>query len=201
MKESLAPGGCAATVVDDVAYETLVGTTREFLDALAAAVPDAPMADELTVALRDWVARLADRAAGVEDERLFGRCPGAAAHGQSMTPAYRVTAEDDAELRGVTRFGGYFLGGNGAAHGGAVPLLFDELFGRVINGEGRAPARTAYLHVDFRAVVRLDRDLDVRVWRDRREGRKQYVRGEIRDDGALCAEAEALFVVLRPGQP
>ncbi|MDQ6524875.1 hotdog fold domain-containing protein [Nocardioides sp. LHD-245] len=201
MKESLAPGECAATVVDDATYEELVGATRRFLDALAAAVPDATVADDLTGRLRDWTKRLADRAAGAEHERLFGRRPGVASHGQAMTPAYRVTAADDVELSGVTCFGGFFLGGNGAAHGGAVPLLFDELFGRVINGDGRPPARTAYLHVDFRAVVRLDRDLDFRVWRDRREGRKQYVRGEIRDGGVVCAEAEALFVELRPGQP
>jgi acyl-coenzyme A thioesterase PaaI-like protein len=200
MNGSLAPGGCGGAVVDDGTYERLIDATRAFLDALSVAVPDAPTADGLAAELHGWTERL-DEHAGAESDRLFGRRTGITSHGQAMTPAYRVTEGGDAGLCGVTRFGRFFLGGNGAAHGGAVPLLFDELFGRVINGEGRAPARTAYLHVDFRAVVRLDRDLTFRVWRDRVEGRKQYVRGEIRDGGALCAEAEALFVELRPGQP
>ncbi|WP_436702104.1 hotdog domain-containing protein [Nocardioides sp. BYT-33-1] len=200
MTESLVPRGIGATVADDATYEGLIEATRGFLDALAGAVPDDASAADLAAELRGWASVLAERA-GAEQERLFARRAGVASHGQSMTPAYRVTGEGDTELRGTTRFGGYFLGGNGAAHGGAIPLLFDELFGRLINGEGRPPARTAYLHVDFRAVVRLDRDLGFRVRRDRREGRKQYVRGEIRDGDSVCAEAEALFVELRPGQP
>ncbi|GAA1546413.1 hotdog fold domain-containing protein [Nocardioides humi] len=200
MSGALAADDRGGIVVDDLAYEALVGATRNFLDALAVAVPDGPTADRLTADLAGWAGVLGGLAAE-ERDRLFGRRAGIASYGQAMTPAYRVLERDDAGLRGVARFGRYFHGGKGAAHGGAVPLLFDELFGRVINGEGRPPARTAYLHVDFRAVVRLDRDLGLRVWREREEGRKQYVRGEIRDGDVVCAEAEALFVALRPGQP
>jgi acyl-CoA thioesterase FadM len=66
---------------------------------------------------------------------------------------------------------------------------------------GRSPARTAYLHVDFRHVTPVETELQVRVRFDREEGRKRFLRGTLHDGDTLCAEAEGLFVALRPGQP
>jgi hypothetical protein len=36
---------------------------------------------------------------------------------------------------------------------------------------------------------------------EREEGRKRFLTGWVRDGDVLVAEAEALFVALRPGQP
>jgi hypothetical protein len=36
---------------------------------------------------------------------------------------------------------------------------------------------------------------------DRIEGRKRFLRSELRDGDVLVAEAEGLFVALNPGQP
>ena len=44
-------------------------------------------------------------------------------------------------------------------------------------------------------------ELEVRVWMDRIEGRKRFVRGELKHGPVLCAEAEGLFVELLEGQP
>lgn len=70
---------------------------------------------------------------------------------------------------------------------------------------GRPVSRTAYLHVDYRAVTPLNVDLVARARMDRVEGRKRWVTGELcRVDasgaglGPAVAEAEGLFVELRP---
>jgi acyl-coenzyme A thioesterase PaaI-like protein len=83
-------------------------------------------------------------------------------------------------------------------HGGVLPLLFDEVLGRAAASHGRERIRTAYLNVAFKALTPLDSELTVRGWVDRVEDRKLFVRGELRDGEVLCAEAEGLFVALKP---
>ncbi len=185
------PGG------DD--YVRLTDTLRGFLDAFAAARPGAEDMAALDADLARWTARLAATRAA-EPERLFGRydVPG---RGQVMAPVFTLQAQDESSLRGSVRFGQFFLGANAAAHGGAITLVFDEVLGLLGNSGGTTMARTAYLHTDFRAVTPLDTDLALRAWVERVDGRKRFVRGEIRAGERLCAEAEGLFVELKPGQP
>lgn len=107
---------------------------------------------------------------------------------------------DGVRERGVFRR--YHLGGNGAAHGGTLPLLFDDLFGMVIHANGRPIARTAYLHVNYRRITPIETELVVDGWVDRVDGRKAFCKAELRDvDGNLLADCEALMVQLLPGQP
>ena len=92
-------------------------------------------------------------------------------------------------------------GGNGAAHGGTLPLLFDDLFGMVIHANGRPIARTGYLHVNYRKITPIETELVVDGWVDRVEGRKAFCKAELRDlDGNLLADSEALMIQLLPGQ-
>ena len=60
--------------------------------------------------------------------------------------------------------------------------------------------RTAYLKTDFRALTPLNTRLEVRGWLERQEGRKYFVRGELRHGDVVCADAEGLFVALKPEQ-
>ncbi|MBM7459808.1 PaaI family thioesterase [Rhodococcus coprophilus] len=107
--------------------------------------------------------------------------------------------EDGVRERGMFRR--YHLGGNGAAHGGTLPLLFDDLFGMVIHANGRPIARTGYLHVNYRKITPIETELVVDGWVDRVEGRKAYCKAELRDlDGNLLADSEALMIQLLPGQ-
>jgi acyl-CoA thioesterase FadM len=48
--------------------------------------------------------------------------------------------------------------------------------------------------------MRIGEQYEVRAWIDTQQGRKQFVKGEVRsvDDQTLIAEAEALFLQLRP---
>jgi acyl-coenzyme A thioesterase PaaI-like protein len=103
--------------------------------------------------------------------------------------------------RGRVTFRSFHLGGNGAAHGGTLPLLFDEVLGRAVNTGFEHVARTAYLKVNYRKITPLDVELQVEASVDRVEGRKRWASARLFDDETLLADAEGLFVELRPGQP
>lgn len=107
---------------------------------------------------------------------------------------------DGIAMTGVFRR--FHLGGNGAAHGGVLPLLFDDLFGMIVHYSGRPISRTAFLHVNYRKITPLETPLTVTGRVDRVEGRKTFVTAELRDEqGELLADSEALMVQLLPWQP
>lgn len=105
-------------------------------------------------------------------------------------------------IRGRVTFTRYYLGGNGAAHGGAIPLLFDDLLGKVVNyHHDEGVARTAALTVNYRRIVPLDHELRFDVTVDKVEGRKRWGSARLVDGaGTLLADAQGLFLRLRSGQ-
>ena len=114
----------------------------------------------------------------------------------------RVRRTDDGRIQGWARFRRFHLGRNGAVHGGALGLLFDSVLGMtsaVITGGPRQ--RTAYLHVNYRQIVPINKELQIDAAVDRVEGRKIFVSGRLSDGDTLLTDAEALFVLLKPGQP
>jgi acyl-coenzyme A thioesterase PaaI-like protein len=181
-------------------YGTMIASLRSFLDALAAAAPDTATITGIADDLKTWTDTLTPMAVG-ERKQMFARRLDLPGRGQTMSPNFVVTGGDRDSVCGTVTFGRYFLGGGGAVHGGAIPLLFDEVLGRLSNSGGRPPARTAYLHTDFRSITPVDTALDVRGWFVSEEGRKRVLRAELRHGETLCAEAEGLFIILRPDQP
>lgn len=143
--------------------------------------------------LRAWEADEWDVPAGKHTE-LPGR-------GHPLLPPFVIEEQDDVSVVARVRMGRFYLGGNGAAHGGVLPLLFDDILGRLSNAGNRARARTAYLHVDYRKVTPIGPELIIEATVDREEGRKRFVSGRLRHGDAVVAEATGLFVVLREGQP
>ncbi|MGV0834654.1 PaaI family thioesterase [Mycolicibacterium thermoresistibile] len=108
----------------------------------------------------------------------------------------------DDRIVGTAQFRRYHLGRNGAAHGGAVSMLFDSLLGfTAATLTGNRYQRTAFLHVDYRKIAPIERTLQVSAHIDRIEGRKTFVIGQLLDGPSVLADAEALFVRLKPGQP
>ncbi|MBV9514389.1 MAG: PaaI family thioesterase [Mycobacteriaceae bacterium] len=109
---------------------------------------------------------------------------------------------DDGRVRGTARFRRFHLGRNGAAHGGSIGMLFDSLLGYTAAKLTRSPyQRTAFLHIDYRKIVPVEKELQVDAFLERTDGRKMFVAGRLRDGETVLAEGEALFVRLRPGQP
>src|SRR5690606_237689 len=95
-----------------------------------------------------------------------------------LLPWKTVSAGPDGiVMKGVFRR--FHLGGNSAAHGGVLPLLFDDLFGMTVHYAGRPISRTAFLHVNYRKVTPLDTPLTVRGRVERIEGRKTFISAEL----------------------
>ena len=87
-------------------------------------------------------------------------------------------------------------------HGGSLAHLFDSLLGfTAFKLSESQKQRTAFLHVNYRKIVPIEKVLQVDAGIDRIEGRKIFVAGRLLDGDAVLCEAEALFVMLKPGQP
>lgn len=83
-------------------------------------------------------------------------------------------------------------------HGGYVSLLLDETMGKCLSWRSiKAP--TASLQVNFRRPMRVFHPYSIKAWIEDIRGRKNMLRGEIRDDvtSELVAEASALFITLK----
>ena len=90
-----------------------------------------------------------------------------------------------------------YVGPPTRVHGGMVALLLDHVMGNAQSTGGRAPGFTAQLNITYRAGTPLGEELTVCAWIEKEEGRKRFVRGEVRTGGAVTAEAEGLWVVPR----
>jgi acyl-coenzyme A thioesterase PaaI-like protein len=109
---------------------------------------------------------------------------------------------DEGRIAGVVHFRRFHLGRNGAVHGGCIAQLFDSLLGYTAFRLTRSLyQRTAFLHVDYRAIVPIETELQVDAGVDRVDGRKMFLTGRLLRGEAVLAEANALFVKLNPGQP
>lgn len=174
---------------------------RQFQDVLAGAAPPAQLAARIAAQLEAFVAELAEHQVP-EVERFDGWRPDLPGRGHALLPPYVIEHETESTLTARVRFTRYFLGGNGAAHGGSQPLLFDDLLGRVVNHHGVGVARTAYLTVNYRQITPIDEELRAEVSVDRIDGRKRWCSGRL-TNGAdeVLADVEALFVQLLAGQP
>lgn len=167
---------------------------------MAAAAPPEDLLREAARTLGELASRFTAYAVG-ERDRYAGRRADVPGRGQALIPVITVDQEDPYSTSARVSFGDYYLGGSGAAHGGAIPLVFDDLLGRLANAGGRRTSRTAYLTVSYRSITPIGRELRLEGRVDRQEGRKRFLTGRLFDGDTLCADAEALFVELRPGQP
>jgi acyl-coenzyme A thioesterase PaaI-like protein len=116
---------------------------------------------------------------------------------RTLGPVLTHVVCDGETLQATVRFTPFYLGANGAVHGGILPLVFDEVLARLTNFD-RTIGRTAYLNVTYRSVTLLERDITVKAELDRIDGRKRYARATLHDGEVLTAEATALYIELRP---
>lgn len=117
-----------------------------------------------------------------------------------LGPPVRDVQADRDTFRATVTFSSFYLGANGAVHGGALPLLFDHVLG-LLASTGRSLCRTAYLKVDFRRVTPIGRPLRIEARVEREEGRKRFLVGALYDGDEVTAEADGLWVALREGAP
>jgi acyl-coenzyme A thioesterase PaaI-like protein len=122
--------------------------------------------------------------------------------GNILSVPMKMEKTDDGRIRGWARFRRFQLGRNGAVHGGEIAHLFDSVLGLTSAVLTGGPyQRTAYLHVNYRHIVPIEKELQVDAGVSRIEGRKIFVEGRLFDGDTVVTDAEALFVLLKPGQP
>ncbi|MGX7680294.1 PaaI family thioesterase [Jatrophihabitans sp. DSM 45814] len=114
-----------------------------------------------------------------------------------LNPVLIKDSVENGRLHGRVTFTQFYAGANGAVHGGALPMFFDEALAQLANIGGLT--RTAFLKVDYRKVTPIGKELRVEAWLDRVEGRKRFVNGALYHGDDVTAEATSLFVALRPG--
>lgn len=194
-------GSAERLAEEHLEFVGLIEALRAAQDTITGAHPPEEVARKAREALEEATRLLAPFTVG-ESEQLAGYLTSVPGHTQALAPVIHVDDSSTDHVRGRVTFGRYYLGGNSAAHGGSIPLFFDDVLGRLANLGGRGTSRTAYLHVNYRKITPVGPELHVEAHVDRVEGRKRFVVGTIRDpEGDLTVDAEGLFVALRPGQP
>lgn len=181
------------------AFDVMVQSLRRFQAAIAASRPSVQLATEIASQL-DREAAALEAFAVAEHEQPFGNLYDRAGRAQALSPPFQYETLSGEHACGTVCFSNFYLGANGAVHGGAVPLIFDEVLGRLAN-QGRPRSRTAYLHIDYRQVTPIGKALRLDAWVARIDERKLYLNGVLRDGVTTLAEASGLFVILRPDQP
>ncbi len=181
-------------------YTELVDAFREMHAALAASAPPFDLATSLTEQFRAAAEQLTAQRAD-EKQRLARRPDRSGRGGHPSLIPYRVDSSDDTTLSATVTFSDAHLGGNGAVHGGIIPLLFDDVLGIFVSSVAQPGSRTAFLKVNYRKITPIGRPLTVSVSIDGIEGRKTWITGRLHDGDELFADVEALFLRLLPGQP
>jgi acyl-coenzyme A thioesterase PaaI-like protein len=182
-------------------FERFLIAMRRAQDLAVSADPDSDTWSEAADRAEALVGLLDPFAAG-EGVGPANRMPALPGAGSLLMPPWTMSKFEPEGVELKVQFSRYHVGGNHAVHGGVLPLLFDSVFGMVIHAAGRPISRTAFLHVDYRAVTPIDTPLIARGWVREAEGRKAFVNAELRDaDEKLLAESNGLMIRLLPGQP
>lgn len=186
-------------------YGRFIAAVREVQDHARAA--DAP--DEVITEAADLLEKVSALLAPYDADEWSapsGRRMDLPNRGNVLGVPMELHPVGDNRVSGWVRFPRFYLGRNGAVHGGAIGLMFDSALGyTAATLTGERTQRTAFLHIDYRAVVPIDRRLSVEGELTGVQGRKITVRAAVRDgmgdDARVLTEAHALFVKLKPGQP
>ena len=120
-----------------------------------------------------------------------------------VAPPVRVAVVEGAdgrpEIRGRANFGFAYEGPPTCVHGGVIAELLDEVLGAA-NIVAEHPAMTGTLTIRYRKPTPLNTDLRVEARFVRQDGRKIYAWGGIYSGDVLTAEADGVFIEVRPKQ-
>jgi acyl-coenzyme A thioesterase PaaI-like protein len=119
-----------------------------------------------------------------------------------LAPPISMRVDGDGDHRriiGTVRYPDAYEGPPGHVHGGFIAAGFDEVCGFAQSFAAQA-GMTGRLTVSYRSPTPLHRSLTYTAWVQGIDGRKITVLGELHtaDDQRLCAEAEGLFISMRP---
>ena len=182
----------------DDEFAAMIQALREVQEAITRSRPTADVAAAATESLRAVAVRMREFEVG-EDEQISGKRWDIPGSGRALGPALHLETVAENTATGRVTIG-RFHSGRYAMNGGITPLVFDEIMARLANSAGRPWARTAYLNVNFRAPAPLHTELIVTAELVRQEGRKRFMSGKLCHGDQLLADAEGLWVELKPEQ-
>jgi acyl-coenzyme A thioesterase PaaI-like protein len=185
------PWGFDATTDPSHSYTELVGILRQLQDLVASGQPTDSRARRAHDHLAQAVTLLDGFAEQPGGLNVRGDISGR--DDLLIVPVTMVHWNEDS-AEGTVQFSPFHHGGGGGVHGGAIALLFDDFIGRLANFQ--QITRTAYIHVNYRAVCPIGRNLVIRAQVSRRERRKMFLSGALTDNDAVIADCEGLWVVL-----
>jgi hypothetical protein len=174
----------------------MIQAFRQLQDCVAEARPPNDVVARIAADLEELEAFLTPYRVD-ERNRIAGNRWDLPGRGQFLIPPISLIDANAERACGFVTLNSPYLGSGGAANGGFLPLLFNELMGRLVQMGGRQYSRTAYLHVNFRSVARIGAQLRIEVKVLREEGRKRFVGGTLHEGSVLVADAEALFVAVK----
>jgi hypothetical protein len=181
------------------AYGALIAAQRQLQDRVAGAVLPPELVTEVTARLAEVSDLLAEHQAD-EPERWDGWRPDIPGRAMPLLPPYVVDERGEHSVHGRVSFTRFYLGGNGAAHGGSHTLLFDDVMGQVA-GRAGGICRTAYLTVNYRRITPIGVELTFDCRLDGMDGRKRFISARLFNPaGEVVADCEGLFLRLLPGQ-
>lgn len=195
-EQGAATGISIRAMTSDESLDRLARAVRSVQDALPNSTVSDDAANEAAAALERAGAVLAPftfTATPSSDWTVLGMNRGVRSIGPLIDAQW-----EEMQVTGKVIFTNFFHGANGAAHGGTIPLMFDEIFGRMSTSDG-VLRRAANLKVDFRSVTPLNTELSVEAHLQRTEGRKSWLVGILRHGDTITAEAESLWITVRPG--
>ncbi|OBI38027.1 thioesterase [Mycobacterium sp. E1386] len=178
-----------------------VAALRRLQDLTVSTKPDPALWAAATMHLESACALL-DGHQVPETESVAGRVLSLPGLAHPLMPPWMVTESGPDGVTMAGHFTTAHIGGNNAVHGGMIPLFYDWLFGMVVSTAGTPPTRTAYLHVDYRAITPIDEPLTAHGRITRIDGRKLFIDATMTaGNGTLLSEANGLMVRLLPHQP
>jgi acyl-coenzyme A thioesterase PaaI-like protein len=191
-------GPTLATVEPNARLERLALELRGVQDAVIGTVAPSEVVDSVTQQLADITAQLQPYSLAAQPTHGWDDTH-RSAHTRTFGPVLEDVHLSDHHMSARLTLSVFYLGANGAAHGGSIPLLFDQALAQLAQYR-RSIARTAYLNVSYRAVTPVLKPLTVEGRLERIDGRKRFVYGTILHGEVVTAEAQALYVAIRPGQ-
>ena len=98
---------------------------------------------------------------------------------------------------GRATYGLAFEGPPGCLHGGFIAAGFDEILG-LSQGLSGQVGMTGRLTISYRSPTPLFQEIVYRAKFIRKDGRKVFVEATLHAGDRLCAEAEGLFIAMKP---
>jgi acyl-coenzyme A thioesterase PaaI-like protein len=114
-----------------------------------------------------------------------------------LAPPITVRFDDDNNVVGTCTYGAAYEGPPGCVHGGFIAAGFDEVLGFAQAFSGH-PGMTGNLNISYRSPTPLFQEVRYSGRLDRVDGRKIYASATLSAGDRLCAQAEGLFISLKP---